>query len=88
MAIFNFVTGEMQQMIAISEGMQRIEFLMPTRGMVGFRNLMMSTTRGTAIVNTLFAKFAPLNSELNLREAGAMVSSETGQVTTYALEDL
>lgn len=70
------------------DGTVYAEYLAPTRGLLGFRQLFLTSTRGTGIFNTLFAGFEPFAGEIDTVEQGKLVALETGQVTSYALVKL
>lgn len=70
------------------DGTVYAEYLAPTRGLLGFRQLFLTSTRGTGIYNTLFAGYEPLAGEIDTVEQGKLVALETGQVTSYALVKL
>ncbi len=70
------------------DGTVYAEYLAPTRGLLGFRQLFLTSTRGTGIYNTLFAGFEPFAGEIDTVEQGKLVALETGQVTSYALVKL
>jgi GTP-binding protein len=64
------------------------EFLVPTRGMLGFRQPFLNVTRGTGTLNTLFENNQPLSGEIETQEHGSLVSHETGVTSAYALQHL
>ncbi|MFZ0547265.1 MAG: translational GTPase TypA [Candidatus Promineifilaceae bacterium] len=64
------------------------EFLVPTRGMLGFRQPFLTATRGTGIFNTLFHGYEPFSGEIDVQDNGSLVSLETGMVIGYALQHL
>ena len=70
------------------DGTVYAEFLAPTRGLLGFRQLFLTSTRGTGIFNTLFAGYQPFLGEIDTLEQGKLVALETGTVTSYALVKL
>lgn len=70
------------------DGTVYAEYLAPTRGLLGFRQLFLTSTRGTGIFNTLFAGFEPFAGEIDTVEQGKLVALESGQVTSYALVKL
>jgi GTP-binding protein len=77
--------GTMTRMDHGGGGRVRMEYVMPSRGLIGFRELFLTETRGTAIVNTLFAGYAPWHGPIPARTNGAMVSDRDGAATPYAL---
>ena len=64
------------------------EYLIPTRGLLGFRQSFLTATRGTGIYHTLFHAYSPYLGEIDTNELGSLVSMETGPVMTYALQQL
>jgi GTP-binding protein len=79
------------QMVNIHYGNEdnvSVEYLVPTRGMLGFRQPFLTTTRGTGIFNTLFHGYEPFMGEVDVQDNGSLVSLETGVVSGYALQAL
>jgi GTP-binding protein len=70
------------------DGTVYAEFLVPTRGMLGFRQPFLTATRGTGIVHALFHGYQPFLGDIEVRETGSLVSLETGAVSAYALTNL
>jgi GTP-binding protein len=70
------------------DGSVYAQYLMPTRGTIGFRQPFLTATRGTGIVNTLFHAYEPFLGEMDVQEHGALVSLEAGPVSAYALQHL
>ena len=66
----------------------RLEFTIPTRGLIGLRNRLLTATQGEAIMHHRFSEYAPFRGDIPLRTNGVMIATETGQVTAYALEQL
>jgi GTP-binding protein len=66
----------------------RMEFTIPSRGLLGFRTEFMTQTKGTGLLNHLFDKYGPHRGPLPNRKRGAMVAKEGGDVTAYALDQL
>jgi GTP-binding protein len=64
------------------------EYLVPTRGTIGFRQPFLTATRGTGIMNTLFHGYEPFTGEIDTQEHGSLISLETGLVSAYALQHL
>jgi GTP-binding protein len=77
--------GQMQTMTKRDDGRMRLEFLIPSRGLIGFRTQFLTETRGTGILNTLFAGYAPHKGEIQGRINGSLVSDRTGETVTYGL---
>ncbi len=76
--------GEMKNMIAGSENV-RLEFLVPARGLLGFRGEFMTQTKGTGILHHNFAGYEPYKGEMAHRTKGALVAMEAGTATAYAM---
>jgi GTP-binding protein len=71
-----------------SEGRVRMEFEVPSRGLLGFRSQFLTDTRGTGIATFSFHGYLPVKGDIVTRNKGALVSTDTGQVTAYALETI
>ena len=80
--------GRMLNMHPGDMGMVHLEYIVPTRGLLGFRSAFMTATRGEGIVNALFAGYEPYQGEIETRDHGSLVAMETGPATSYALEAL
>jgi GTP-binding protein len=80
--------GEMVNMKPLHDGRARIEFEIPSQGLIGFRSQFLVDTRGTGIMNMSFLGYRPCKGEMHERLKGALVSMEAGQVTAYALDTL
>lgn len=77
--------GEMQNMTSGTD-MVRLEFLVPARGLIGFRTEFMTVTRGEGTLHHTFDSWGPYRGNISGRQRGALVSMETGNSTAYALE--
>lgn len=80
--------GVMQDIRYGEDGTVYCEFLVPTRGMLGFRQPFLTATRGTGIYHTLFHGYVPYTGEIVMQNHGSLVALESGSVTSYALKDL
>ena len=80
--------GEMVQMVNHGSGRVRMEFKIPARGLIGLRGVLMTETRGTALLHSLFAGWVPYQGELPARPTGALVADRAGVTTTYALNNI
>jgi GTP-binding protein len=69
-------------------GLVRLEFTIPTRGLIGYRLEFLTDTRGLGVMASRFRAFGAWRGEVEHRDRGAMISGDTGQATTYALENL
>jgi len=68
--------------------LQHLEFSIPSRGLIGLRNKILTATAGQAIINHRFSEYAPLKGEFSDELKGAIISSETGKATAYAIDRL
>lgn len=79
--------GEMVNMTAAnSENMAGVEYLVPTRGLLGVKNALLTATRGTAVMNSQFEGYRAYAGEMEAKENGSLIVSETGKASTYGLE--
>ena len=77
--------GEMQDMRPSGGGKVRLTFTMPSRGLIGYHGEFLTDTRGTGIMNRLFAGYGPWRGPIEGRRAGALISTEPGEAIHYAL---
>ena len=80
--------GEMKNMIHTGTESVRLEFVIPTRGLFGFRSQLLSLTRGTGILNHSFHDYVPYCGELARRKNGVLISLENGSTTQHSLFNL
>ncbi len=80
--------GRMEQLVNHGAGWVRIEYLVPARGLIGFRTEFLTETRGTGIVHHVFDGWEPWHGELRTRPTGSLVSDRAGRVAAYALFNL
>jgi GTP-binding protein len=80
--------GTMTKMVNHGSGRVRMEFRIPARGLIGFRSQFLTDTRGTGIMNHLFAGWEPWHGAIPSRVTGALVADRTGPATAYALSNL
>jgi GTP-binding protein TypA/BipA len=80
--------GRMEQMTNHGTGWVRMEFLVPARGLIGFRTEFLTDTRGTGIAHHVFEGYEPWFGELRTRPSGSLVSDRTGVATSYAMVNL
>jgi GTP-binding protein len=66
-------------------GRQRLVFLVPTRGLIGYQGELLTDTRGTAVMNRLFHSYAPYKGEIQGRRNGVLLSNAAGEATAYSL---
>jgi len=80
--------GRMEQMTNHGTGWVRMEFLVPSRGLIGFRTEFLTETRGTGIAHHVFEDYEPWFGTITTRTSGSLVSDRTGVVTAYAMVNL
>jgi len=80
--------GRMEQMVNHGTGWVRMEFLVPARGLIGFRTEFLTETRGTGIMNHVAEGYEPWAGDFRTRPTGSLVADRTGAVTSYALFNL
>jgi GTP-binding protein TypA/BipA len=80
--------GRMEQMTNHGTGWVRMEFLVPARGLIGFRTEFLTDTRGTGIAHHVFEGYEPWAGELRTRNSGSLVSDRAGAATAYAMTNL
>lgn len=77
--------GELQNMGAANGGYTRLEFKIPSRGLIGYRGEFLTDTKGNGIINTAFDGYAPYKGDIQYRKQGSLISFETGESVTYGL---
>ncbi len=77
--------GKIQKMQNNGHGRVRLEFRIPSRGLIGFRSQFLTDTRGTGLMNHLFDGYEPWHGPMSKRRTGALVADRAGRSTTYAL---
>lgn len=77
--------AEMTNMIVGEQGYTRIEFKIPSRGLIGYRSEFMTDTKGNGIMNHVFAGYEPYKGEISARSKGSLIAFETGKSVTYGL---
>ena len=80
--------GTMTKMVNNGGGRVRLEFRIPARGLIGFRSQFLTETKGTGIMNHLFAEWEPWHGAIPARATGALVADRTGAATAYAIWNL
>jgi GTP-binding protein len=80
--------GRMEQMVNHGTGWVRMEFLVPARGLIGFRTEFLTETRGTGIAHHVFEGYEPWFGDLRTRPTGSLVADRSGAATTYAMFNL
>ena len=77
--------GELQNMGSISGGYTRLEFKIPSRGLIGYRGDFMTDTKGNGIINTIFNGYAPYKGDIAYRKLGSLIAFESGESVAYGL---
>ncbi len=77
--------GELQSMGTGSGGYTRLEFSIPSRGLIGYRGEFMTDTKGNGILNTIFDGYGPYKGDLSYRSNGSLIAFESGEAVTYGL---
>jgi GTP-binding protein len=80
--------GRLEQMVNHGTGWVRMEYLVPARGLIGFRTEFLTETRGTGLMHHVFEAYEPWAGDLRTRVTGSLVADRPGQVTSYALFSL
>jgi len=80
--------GRMTKMVNHGSGRVRLEFRLPSRGLIGFRTEFLTDTRGTGIMNHLFDGYAPWQGDIPHRPTGALVADRPGRASAYAIGHL
>jgi GTP-binding protein len=76
--------GRMETMINHGTGWVRLDYIVPARGLIGFRTQFLTDTRGTAIAHHVFEGYEPWSGEMRVRPTGSLVADRSGAVTSYA----
>ena len=77
--------GELQGMNANATGSTRLEFLIPSRGLIGYRGEFLTDTKGTGVMNTEYEGYAPYKGDIQYRKTGSLIAYEDGESITYGL---
>ncbi len=80
--------GRMEQMVNHGTGWVRMEYLVPARGLIGFRTEFLTETRGTGILHHVFDRYEPWHGELRTRPTGSLVADRRGPATSFAILNL
>lgn len=80
--------GKMMKMVNHGSGRVRLEFQVPSRGLIGIRNEMLTETRGTAIMNSLFNGYMDWQGDIPMRPTGVLISDRAGVATAFAISGL
>ena len=86
---FGLRRGELTNMVPDGKGRMRLEYTIPARGLIGFRNSFLTMTSGTGILTSTFSHYGPIKAgDVTSRQNGVLVSMATGTALTYSLETL
>ncbi|MGN8801267.1 translational GTPase TypA [Candidatus Merdisoma sp. HCP28S3_D10] len=77
--------GELINMHSNGNGATRLEFLIPARGLIGYRGEFMTDTKGTGVLNTIFENYGPYKGDIQYRKQGSLIAFEAGEAITYGL---
>lgn len=77
--------GELTNMHTSGNGHTRLEFSIPSRGLIGYRGEFLTDTKGTGIINTIFDSYSPYKGDIQYRRSGSLIAYETGESVTYGL---
>ena len=77
--------GELQGMGSIGGGFTRLEFVIPSRGLIGYRGEFMTDTKGNGILNTVFEDYGPYKGDIAYRKQGSLIACESGETVAYGL---
>lgn len=77
--------GELINMSSNGSGSTRLEFLIPARGLIGYRGEFLTDTKGTGVLNTIFEGYGPYKGDIQYRKQGSLIAFEAGEAITYGL---
>ena len=77
--------GELINMHSNGSGSTRLEFLIPARGLIGYRGEFLTDTKGTGVLNTIFENYGPYRGDIQYRKQGSLIAFEAGEAITYGL---
>ena len=77
--------GELRNMTTNASGTTRLEFIIPSRGLIGYRGEFLTDTKGNGVINTIFEGYVPYKGEISYRGQGSLIAYETGVSVTYGL---
>jgi len=80
--------GELRSLSTNEHGITTLEFYIPTRGLMGYRNEFLTTTKGDGILTSTFSEFAPMKKDIPKRKTGSLISSTAGKSTPYSIFNL
>lgn len=77
--------GELQGMTPMGSGSTRLEFLIPSRGLIGYRGEFLTDTKGNGVINTVFEDYAEYKGDISYRKQGSLIAFESGETVAYGL---
>lgn len=77
--------GELNGMAPLADGTTRLEFTIPSRGLIGYTNEFLTDTKGSGVINTIFDGYGPFKGEISYRKQGSLIAFESGEAITYGL---
>lgn len=77
--------GELNGMAPLNGGTTRLEFSIPSRGLIGYTNEFLTDTRGSGVINTIFDGYGPFKGDISYRKQGSLIAFENGEAITYGL---
>ncbi|MBA2725151.1 MAG: translational GTPase TypA [Actinobacteria bacterium] len=80
--------GRMEQMVNHGTGWVRMDYLVPARGLIGFRTEFLTETRGTGLMHHVFDRYEPWHGELKTRDRGSLVADRRGPTTAFAIQNI
>lgn len=80
--------GDLLNMRTNDNGTTSLEYSIPTRGLIGFRSMFLTLTRGLGLIGSLFDGYKPYKGEISFRTQGSLISKDPGKLTRYAYEDV
>jgi GTP-binding protein len=80
--------ARLEQMVNHGTGWVRLDYIVPARGLIGFRTEFLTSTRGTGLMHHVFEGYEPWHGDMRTRQSGSIVADRTGTATPYAIKDL
>ena len=80
--------ARLEQMVNHGTGWVRLDYIVPARGLIGFRTEFLTSTRGTGLMHHVFEGYEPWHGDMRTRQSGSIVSDRSGSSTPYAIKDL
>lgn len=77
--------GSLKGMTPLTNGVTRLEFSIPARGLIGYHGTFLTSTKGTGVINTVFDEYAPFKGDISYRKQGSLIAFEAGTAVAYGL---